>query len=143
MKYRKLILSIFSIILGVTFVIGSTGVTVILHSCSHCGDTSLHAGMFVSPEIPEDHCCEYAIDQCVQHDSQSIVGECCHFRIDKLKLTNYAPSGKVLVSIPVDAPFIYKIAPANSLTDNIIVPFAIHNKHGGRYVLTYNCQFIS
>jgi len=142
-KNRKTILYIFAFLLGLTFLIGSTGITVIIHSCSHCGNTSVHAGMFLSPEIPEDHCCELAINHCISHDSQSIMGECCHFRFDRLKLANYAPSEKVMVSMPADVPFTYSIPKVSLLTDQVIVPFTIHNKHGGRYLVTYNCQYIS
>ena len=143
MKNRKAILSLFSLLFGLVFLVGSTGLTVIIHSCHHCGDFSVHSGMFLSPEIPEDDCCESAINHCESHDSPSFVGECCHFKVDRLKLTNYTPSEKVAVSIPAEVPFTYSLPVTFSQSDKAAVPFTIHNKHGGRYLITHNCQFIS
>ncbi len=140
---RKLILSFFSALLVVTFLIGSTGITIIIHNCSHCGDISVDAGIFLPPEEPRDHCCEFAENHTIAHKSHSVVGESCHFRIDKLKLANFTPSGKIVVSLPAEAPFIFNIAPVSHLTGNVLVPFTIHNKHGGRYLVTQNCQYLS
>lgn len=143
MKRKKIILSLFSLLLGLAFLIGSTGITVIIHSCHHCGDSSVHAGLFLSPEIPEDNCCESAINHCKPHDSQTILGDCCHFRIDRLKLTNYNLSEKITIAIPVDVPFTYIMPQLSSTPEVTLDTFAFHNKHGGRYLITYNCQYLS
>lgn len=143
MNSRKLILLFFSTLLAATFLIGSTGITVIIHNCSHCGNTSVDAGMFLRPEEPEDHCCEFAEKHSLAHNSPSVVGESCHFSIDKLKLANYTPSGSVVISLPAETPFIFNIATVSQLTGNVLVPFTIHNKHGGRYLVTQNCQYLS
>lgn len=143
MSSRKLILLFSSALLSAIFLIGSTGITVIMHNCSHCGDRSVDAGLFLPPEEPEDHCCEFAENHSMVNHSHSLVGESCHFRIDKLKLANFAPSGKIVVSLPAEAPFILSIALVSQLTGDVLVPFTIHNKHGGRYLVTQNCQYLS
>jgi len=142
-KDRKKILSLFSVLLGLMFLAGSTGITVIIHSCHHCNDFSVHAGIFLSPQIPEDHCCESAIAQCASDESKEFIGDCCHFKVDRFELVNYAPSEKVTVSTPADIPSTWSLPVLRSLPQETIIPVTIHNKHGGRYLITYNCQYIS
>ena len=125
------------------FLAGSTGITVIIHSCHHCNDFSVNTGIFLSPQIPEDHCCESAIAYCASDELQAFVGDCCHFKVERLELVNYAPSEKVTVSTPADIPFTWSLPFVSSHSEETIIPFTIHNKHGGRYLITYNCQYIS
>jgi hypothetical protein len=71
------------------------------------------------------------------------VGDCCHFKVDRLKLANYTSSEKVLAANPVEVHFTYQVPRFLQLSEAIFDPFAIHNKHGGRYTITQNCQYLS
>lgn len=133
---------VLSILLGFAFVIGSTGFTMIIHNCTACGDHSVISGIFLSPVEPEDHCCEAAENHCTPDASISFEGSCCHFTIENLKLTNYAPA----VPEPVSEPAV--------LYTVIVIPFIcqdngllniksdLHNKHGGRYITILDCQIL-
>lgn len=142
-KKVNVIPALLSVLLGLLFLAGSTGITVITHSCAHCDDHSIKAGILVPPVAPDDDCCEFATVEDNTEKTCSLEGECCHFRIDRLKLVNYAHPDKTDVPAPEKAPyqtitFRYLPIPGPLRTD-----FAIHNKHGGRFLVTSHCQLIS
>jgi hypothetical protein len=139
----KLILTLLALLLGFFFVTGSTGITVILHSCHHCGDLSVRSGIFLSPEVPEDNCCEFADSHDHDSDVPAIIGETCHFKIDRMTLANYAPSGKVIIDLPSEIPFTYSVPRYEVISGAYANSNIIHNKHGGRSMITSMCQFLS
>lgn len=143
MNNGNIIQSFLALTLGFSFLMGSTGLTVILHSCHHCGDLSVKAGVFLVPEAPEDHCCEYADIQDHSPGVHAFIGENCHFRIDRVKLANYAPSGKVIIDHPSEIPFNYSVQPSEVVHKTYANTIIIHNKHGGRSMLASMCQFLS
>lgn len=145
-KIRKIILSVFSLLVGIVFLAGSTGITLIMHSCPSCGDFSVMSGIFLAPGEPEDDCCESADTHCradADDQSDTFEGTCCHFRIEKIKFSNYTPSPKFSIShisdiLPADFT-LNKYSPATIVKSNL----PIHNKHGGRSIITYNCQYLA
>ena len=146
MKTRKFILSFFSLMTGLIFLAGSAGITLIMHSCQSCGDFSVMSGIFLAPAEPEDDCCESADTHCladVNDQSDTFDSTCCHFRIEKIKFSNYTPSLKFSISHVSDIlPYDFKLnkySPATIVKSNL----PIHNKHGGRSIITYNCQYLA
>jgi hypothetical protein len=133
-----------SILLGFAFIIGSTGYTIIIHNCTACGDHSVISGIFLSPEEPEDHCCDAAENHCTPDASISFEGACCHFTIESLKVTNnYTPAVPEPVSEPAVLYTVFFI-PVNIQDKNSsIIKAGLHNKHGGRYVSILDCQILS
>ncbi len=143
MKNRKIILSVIGTLAGLIFIIGSTGVTVIFHSCHHCGDFSVKSGMFLSPEIPDDHCCEAAVSHHHSEGIQTFDGDCCHFRVDRMKLATFTPSEKDAPELPAEMPFIYILPRINLIPGVYSDRSDYHNKHGGKFMITAMCQLIS
>ena len=134
---------VLSILLGFAFVIGSTGFTMIIHNCTACGDHSVISGIFLSPEEPEDHCCEAAENHCTPDASISFEESCCHFTVENIKLTNYAPAVPEPVSEPA-ALFTVILIPVQG-QDHALLTLKpdLHNKHGGRYISILDCQILS
>ncbi|MCU0455564.1 MAG: hypothetical protein MUE74_04605 [Bacteroidales bacterium] len=143
MKKGNTIQLILALILGFSFLMGSTGLTVILHSCHHCGDLSVETGIFLPPEEPEDHCCGFADSHGNESGVHAFVGEYCHFKVDRMKLTNYAPSGKITIELPFIIPFTYSLPRSEAVSEAYTNSGLIHNKHGGRSMITSMCQFLS
>jgi hypothetical protein len=142
-KNRRFILPVLSILFGFAFLIGSTGITIIIHNCAACGDLSMKSGVFLSSAEPEDHCCEAAENHCTPEGSITVEGTCCHFKVEKLKLTDYTPVLQEPVSVPAESEFFNSVSLSSKINEEIILPHDIQNKHGGRYLITVNCQFIS
>lgn len=143
MKRRKIILPVLSVFLSIFLLLGSTGITLIIHQCNTCHEFSVHAGIYLSPSIPEDDCCESAVSHGSSHSESSDEIECCHFTIDKLKVTNYTSSSQVTVSAPsIVTPVLY--APdVYSIIKRPAKPVLYYNKHGARDTITYYSQFLA
>jgi len=142
-KSRNIILSLFSVLLGLVFLAGSTGITLIIHNCAVCHDFSAVAGIYLSPEVPEDHCCEAAENHCTSGNETAMENSCCHFRVEKLSITGYAPAIPLIISAPAESPSAVEMFNNKILHEFIPLPPDLHNKHGGRCLLTYNCQFLT
>jgi hypothetical protein len=144
MKLRRVILSFSSVLVGVLFLAGSTGITVITHHCSNCGDYSVDAGLFLPPSEPEDDCCEAADIHCEHPETESEQLGSCHFNINQLKLTNFSVTASLIqILVAAEEPvFQYLIAELSS-NPKAALPLSLHNKHGGRYTITRNCQLLS
>lgn len=143
MRKNKIILPVLSVFLGAFLLIGSTGITMIIHVCDSCHDFSVHAGIYLSPSIPEDDCCENAINHCTTHSENSDEVGCCHFTVDKLKISNYTTSAKVTASNPaIIAPIIY-IPDVYSIIKRPAKPVFYYNKHGARETITFYSQFLA
>jgi len=145
-KTGRIILSLVSVLLSVVFLAGSTGITLIMHNCPSCGDFSVMSGIFLPPAEPEDNCCESADNHCsadISDQSDTFENTSCHFKIEKIKFSNYTPSPKFSVSPIAD------ILPAGFTLNNyspvsiIKNTLPVHNKHGGRSIITYNCQYLA
>ncbi|MFH0841436.1 MAG: hypothetical protein V1903_02325 [Bacteroidota bacterium] len=143
MKSRNLILSLSSAFIGLIFLAGSTGITLIIHNCPVCDKHTVSAGIYLSPEEPEDNCCEAADMHCTSEGNISMESSCCHFTIEKLRITNYAPVIPLLLSALAEIPYTTDLLNNQAIHHSISVPVNLHNKHGGRYLLSFNCQLIS
>jgi len=114
-----------------------------MHRCPVCDDFYVKSGVFLSPEEPEDDCCEAAENHCSTDGSIKVEGTCCHFRIDNIKLNNYTSSVNYIPVLTAEFSGVYSV-PRIEISDPFLTfPREIHNKHGGRYLITYNCQIIS
>jgi len=142
-KRNRIILSIASALLGIILMIGSTGITMIIHQCDSCNDFSVHAGIYLSPSIPDDDCCESADNHSSSHSTASMEIACCHFIVEKLKVTNYTSSEPVAVSAPALLAPIYNIPDVYTIINHPISSVDIKNKHGARYTITYYSQFLA
>lgn len=140
---RKSTFSLLSMLTAIIFLAGSTGITIILHNCQVCDDSYVKAGLLISPVEPVDDCCEAAENNCSPDGSITVEGTCCYFRIENLKLNNYTSS---ISYVPVPAVDFYlsNNRPLVDFPDPVLIfPGEIHNKHGGRFLITINCQIIS
>lgn len=144
MKIRNYILSLSSAVFAVLFLAASTGITVIIHDCPVCHDFYVRSGILIEPAEPEDDCCEAAETHCSTEKSITVEGTCCHFSISNFRLNNYTPSiynnTPALIAVLTYNQnlniFEFPEPPAN-------IPEEFHNKHGGRFISTYNHQLIS
>jgi len=142
-KKRKIILPVLFVFLSIFLFLGSTGITLIIHQCDSCNDFSVHAGIYLSPSIPEDNCCESAVNNCTTHSESSAEIVCCHFTIEKLKITNYTSSAPVAVAPPATvAPVLY-LPYVYSIIKHPAKPVFYYNKHGARDTITYYSQFLA
>jgi hypothetical protein len=143
-KIRRYILSLSAVIVSVFFLAASTGITVIVHDCPVCHDFYVRSGILIEPAEPADDCCEAAERHCSTENSITVEGTCCHFDISHLRLINYTPSVNnntpALVAVITDNQNIHII---KSPELPVLIPEEFHNKHGGRYITTYNHQLIS
>jgi hypothetical protein len=99
--------------------------------------------LFETATENQQSCCGNSISQCASNEKERLEKGCCTFTSEKLKLSNYVPSEPVTLSI-----FAY-IKPPNDLPvvpELLIhqtIPLFVHNKHGGRYIIITNCQFLT
>jgi len=142
-KSKSIILFVSSALVTLLFLAGSTGVTLINHNCPVCIDFYINSTILISPIEPENHCCEAADRHTVSNDNQTMENRYCNCKIESLKLKNYSPAVPVIVEIPADVPLKYYKPAIYSSVDLFILPPEVHNKHGGRFLITYNCQLIS
>ena len=144
MKIRRYILSLSAVIVSVFFLAASTGITVIVHDCPVCHDFYVRSGILIEPAEPADDCCEAAENHCSAEKSITVEGTYCHFDISHLRLINYTPSVNnntpALVAVITDNQNLNII---NSPEPPANIPVEFHNKHGGRFISTYNHQLIS
>jgi len=142
-KKRKFILSALSVVLGFFLLLGSTGLTIIIHQCESCKDFSVHAGIYLSPSVPEDNCCESAINHCSSHSDNSDEIACCHFTVEKLKVTSYTASAALTVLAPANVTPVLYIPDVYSIINRPAKPVFYYNKHGARDTITYYSQFLA
>ena len=143
MKKRKFIFSLLSILIAVVFLAGSTGITIIFHNCPVCEDFYVKTGLFISPVEPGDDCCEASENHCSPAESITIEGTCCHFSIENIKLNNYTSPVSYVPALITDFAVSDNLSRIDFSEPLLIIPGEIHNKHGGRILIIYNCQIIS
>ena len=144
MRIRKQISALINVFLVIILLMGSTGITMIIHKCDSCDDFSFNAGIFLSPSIPQDNCCQNAEIQCPVHSSGTSELTCCHFKVEKLKVPNYTPSEKIIISAPLDFSTIFRAADIYPVKEkSLYSPLEINNKHGASNIIKYYCQFLA
>jgi len=134
-------------LVAIVFLAASTGITIIFHHCESCGDFSVRSGILLAPVEPEDDCCE-AADHCSDRKaahSESERFKCCHFSIEKLKLTNFAANGKISVKFIGDsAPILLSDYSPYYCSRPETISITVRNKHGGgRDIISFHCQLLS
>ena len=143
MKKRRIIISVIAPLIAAITLIGSTGVTLIMHNCQVCNNNYLMTGMFLSPSEPDDNCCDAAGKHDHSSSPYSMKDSSCHFQISKLKVVNYTASEQVLNTIPAESPVKYIQPPLYPASVSIQNTGDFHNKHGGRFLINTICQIIS
>jgi len=142
-KKRKIILPVLTLFLSIFLLLGSTGITLIIHQCDSCNDFSVHAGIYLSPSIPEDDCCDSAVKHSSPHSESTNELGCCHFKVEKLKITTYTSAEPVTISAPATVVPVLYIPDAYSIINRPAKPVFYYNKHGARDTITYYSQFLA
>ncbi len=145
MKNKSFIISGLSLLVGIFFFAGSTGLNIVIHHCLLCGHNKTEATLFLPPADHTDDCCKSSHEAYPFGKPPAFNETCCLLKVEKLKLTNYTPSEPVNLTFQGEALTIYY--------SNIILPspgtinrqqhFSVFNKHGGRSVITLNCQLLT
>ncbi|MBN2665644.1 MAG: hypothetical protein JXR67_03980 [Bacteroidales bacterium] len=143
MKSRNIISSLVNPFLGIVFLAGSIGITLIIHDCSACNVYFAHAGIYFSSAEHQDHCCDDADTHCMPENEAAQGRECCNFSIEELKITEYTPAFPVPLSAPAELPARFLLHDPDPVHHPVPVPRDFPDKHGGRFLLTCNCQFLS
>ena len=144
MRTREAILSFTALLAGIAFLAASNGITLITHICDSCGSFSVTTGVFTAPAEPDDDCCEMQT-HCSDDKVPEAKGiECCHYSIEKLKVTNFAASGRIT------SPPLWDSAPMTTTAYHInysgrkeTINSQVRNKHGSRNIISLNCQILS
>jgi len=140
-KKRSIINKIVSSLLVISVLIGGTGLTVVIHTCSSCG-ISINTHIFESLSSSDDACCGTSEAVCSTDTTESMDSGCCTYVTEKLKLTNLIQTAKIsFTAIAVLNPF-YILPSAPELKENSIQPIFVHNKHGGQEVCISNRQLL-
>jgi len=142
-KNKRFIFKSLTLLLGFAFLAGSMGITIIVHNCPACSKFTVNTGIFLSPAEPEDQCCEAAENHCSPDAAITFEGTCCHFKVENIKLASFVPVIPESFSGPWEFCFPQYISPVRTTIAAVIYPADFHNKHGGRYLVTYNRQLLS
>jgi len=139
-KIKRAILSAVAILLVLFLLIGSTGITIVINSCKSCG-ISVNTQLFgvVSPNT--NSCCG-AASNCSTDGSGSFKSVCCTTTTEKIKITNYTQTVKVSFSAIAAEKPAHNIPSTPALQEHSVVPFFVHNKHGGQEVIIFNRQLL-
>ena len=144
--------ALFSLVIGVAILLGSTGFVIQTHECKHSGSKvyvmSGHAQQ-------ENSCCDHNDFRCCESETDSNPGycgnhdmlnsePCCEHEFDLVQLpgftitdTNIEREISVVSAFPTFLP-----APGIKRTYiSIYRPF--NNKHGGKRILILNCQSLT
>jgi hypothetical protein len=140
-KRRSIIRKIISSLLIVSVLIGGSGLTVVIHTCSSCG-ISIDTLLLETLATSNNSCCGSSGSGCATDTSKSMDSGCCTFITEKLKLTNFIHTAKISYSpIAVLNPF-YSLHSTPELKESSAQPVFVHNKHGGEEVCISNCQLL-
>jgi len=138
---KKVVSPVFTALLSVLFLIGTTGITVIVRNCNCCG-ASVETGLFEQVAPVESSCCGDMDSQPFKSAENSLESTCCIYVTENLKLNNYISSEKITINVSSD------IQPPVYLSTTYEVPtvylktLSYHNKHGGRDMVISNCQYL-
>ena len=138
---KKAALPVFTAIMSILFLIGTTGITVIVRSCNCCGP-SVETALFEQVTPLESSCCGNMDSEPFIPGTESLDSKCCTYVTQNLKLYNYITSAKITfnVSCDLDSP-VYFIT-AYEAPSVYLKPISYHNKHGGRDMVISYCQYL-
>lgn len=141
MKKRSIISRFVASLLVISVLIGGTGLTVVIHTCSSCG-ISINTHVFETLSSSDDSCCGPTEAVYSTETSESMDSGCCTFITEKLKITNLIQTAKISHSaIAVLNPF-YILPSTPELKESSVQPIFVHNKHGGQEVCISNRQLL-
>ena len=143
MNLKRVILSVFTVILITLILALSTGFTVIVHSCRMSGSQSLSTDFFnnIQP-LSVSCCCTNSSDE---HSKEPVVKEedCCKTSVEKIKLNNYLPVEKAKIQISLNLiSEISKIDIQPARTLSYFITNNIPEKYGGRSIITYCHRYL-
>jgi hypothetical protein len=141
-KRFKIIYSFLSVTLLAAILLGSGGITLVIHTCGMSGITSVKTISALNPDLKSEACCGMPVKN-HQENCNSISAKCCSYKIGQLNITSF-----ILSEIPVFTSFaIYHFSPVTAMLPDAgcmsHLPAGIFDKHGGRFIVNSNCQLIS
>lgn len=143
MNYRRIILSIFSLLIAVNVLVMSTGFTVIIHQCIKCDETSITAELYdnISPETETCCCATHSHNDNTNYTE--LKEDCCKNHVEQLKAINFPPSEKIKI-LPV-LPLISAIRTVHLqaiMPNEVSSCFGLPEKTGGRQIITQFRQLL-
>jgi hypothetical protein len=138
---KKVVLPVFTALLSVLFLIGTTGITVIVRNCNCCGP-SVETGLFEQVAPFESSCCGNTESQPFRPAENSLDSNCCIYVTENLKLNNYISSEKITINVSSDIqPPVYLLT-TYEVPTVYLKPLPYYNQHGGRDMVISNCQYL-
>lgn len=130
---------------GLLFVTASTGINILIHDCLRCGELKVETSFLTPQASHKDDCCHSAEESSSKNRTTSFETTSCVLKVEKLKLANYTTPNPVILTLPAEQAFNHTtpgVTPA--LQEKYIMHFfPVYNKHGGRILVTLNCQLLS
>lgn len=145
MRKRKIITSVLVVLGGLLFITANTGINILIHDCLRCGEHKVETSFLTPQANHKDDCCHNPEESSSGNRATSFEATSCVLKVEKLKLTNYTTPNQVKLNFTADQAFIHITAGITPpLQENYIMHFfPVYNKHGGRNLVTLNCQLIS
>lgn len=145
MRKRKIITSVFVVLAGLLFITANTGINILIHDCLRCGEHKVETSFLTPQANHKDDCCHSAEESSSKNRTTSFETTSCVLKVEKLKLANYTTPNPVILTLPAEQAFSQSIAAiAPPLQEKFIMHFfPVYNKHGGRNLITLNCQLLS
>jgi len=138
---KKVLLPVFSLMLAITLIIGSAGITLIVKSCHSCG-ISVSSGFLTAVSPVENDCCSHFATHCSPVSSKSIEKKCCTYITENITLNNYLSPEKITFNETFENQPYFFISPDYSVPSVYVKLLSYHNKHGGRDMVISNCQYL-
>ncbi|MBA4321524.1 MAG: hypothetical protein C0408_01780 [Odoribacter sp.] len=143
MKPRKYISGLLSFILSVALLSGSTGFTIIKHSCKSHSDFSISSESLFTSSKNTVNCCNIS-EKPVPAETHKLAGKgCCDYKVKQFSINNFLPSQPEYFTSVLTFRYNNDILVPDGLLVKNTKPVEIFNKHGGRYITISNCQFLS
>jgi hypothetical protein len=137
-KIKRVISSLLSAVLATAILIGSTGFTVIIKKC-HASGISASTDLLKTA----DSCCGTETSDGDSDSSDRMGSVCCTFETGKMVLPNFVKTENITFISLAEIQPVTDILSVPEIQEQKIFPtLIIHNKHGGRFILTSNCQFL-
>jgi hypothetical protein len=130
-----------AVLLTVALLIGGGGITLIMHTCQMCNISTVKTLSILNPSSGQDICCGGANND--ENSDKTISSGCCDYRIEQFNVNNFVVSSCFTPEIVADQFFSSTPVLQPRFTDQSPKPVYTLNKHGGRFIVNANCQFLS